>query len=304
MKVRWKEMLVAFMMAFVLWYGVTGSEKLESQVDVRVDYRGLPQGLVVSSGLVSKVAVRLRAPGGMLRSVAVRDHAFFLDLSKMHKGENVIAVNADDLPFGSGVEVIDVTPARIFLNVDTVVSKSVAVRGAVTGKTPADHMAALSFEPPVAIISGPSALVDIIESIEVRVPIDEQVLPGTTESRRVLTVPQGVDVTPTEVKAALKISVKRKQVKATRTVQVRNLKAGRGKFVRPDKVTISFNAPESQAAKMAGSNAVSAFVELEKQELGSYTLPVRVTLPEGAELLGIDPHQVTVTVEQEQQPAR
>ncbi|MDL2291427.1 hypothetical protein LJC09_04925, partial [Desulfovibrio sp. OttesenSCG-928-F20] len=293
-----KELIVAFLMAFVLWYGVTGSEKLESQVDVRVDYRGLPSGLVVRDGLVSKVTVRLRAPGGMLRSLAARDYAFFLDLSRVHKGENIIAVNTNDLPFSSGVEVIDVTPSRILINADTLVNKKVPVRGAPIGKLPEDYTATLTIDPPEALISGPSALIDAMESINLRIPLDDPVVPGTSESRRVLDIPQGVDATPTEVRATLKIGIQRKQVKATRLVQVHKLPEQRGKFVRPDKVTITFNAPVSQASKMASGNAVRAFVELEKQELGSYTLPVRVALPEEAELVAIDPPQVTVTVEQ------
>lgn len=304
MKLRWKEFIVAFLMAFVLWYAVTGSEKLESQADVRVDYRGLPNGLVVTDGLVSKVTVRLRAPGGMLRSLTAREHAFFLDLSRLRKGENVIAVNADLLPFSSGVEVIDITPSRIFLTVDTLVNKRVPIHGIPVGKLPPDHTATLACNPPETLISGPSALVDPMENIELRIALDEPVVPGITESRRVLTVPQGVDASPSEVKATLTIGIARKKVQAVRAVQVQNLPANRGKFVRPDKVTISFTAPASQAAKMAAGNGVRAFVELEKRELGSYTLPVKVILPEEAELVGIDPPQVTVTVEQQAAPRK
>lgn len=302
MKLRWKEFAVALSMAFVLWYGVTGSEKVESQVDVRVDYRGLPNGLVVRNGLVNKVSVRLRAPAGMLRTIASRDYAFFMDLSSVSKGENMLAVNMTQLPFSRGVEVMDVTPARIFLDVDTLESKTLPIEALFIGKLPPDFTATVTLDPPEAKVSGAAGLLEGMEKIPVRVPLEEQAVPGTTVTSRALTVPQGVDALPTETKVNLQIGIKRKQVKAVRQVQVSHAPAKYGTFVRPDKVTVTFSAPASQAERMAsGKDAVRAFVDASNSlSLGSYTLPVRVSLPEGAELVSIEPARVNLTVEQKQ----
>ena len=297
MKLRWREFIVAFLMAVVLWYGVSGSEKLESHLEVRVDYRGLPQGLVVTSGQVSKVSVRVRASMGMLRTLSGRDYAFYMDLSDLRKGENVLAVNLSYLPFRSGVEVMDVTPPRITLNVDTLETRTVPLKAEVSGDTPPDFVAHVSFSPAEVTLSGPSSLLEDIEELAVPVVVEGPVVPGTTESKRLVPLPDGVDVSPTEVSQSVQMGIRRKLVTVTRTVQV-DTPPNLGKFVRPDKVSLAVAVPQSLAAKAASNSQIRAFVKLDNHNLGSYSLPVQVSLPDGAELVEADPPRVTVTLEQ------
>jgi len=303
MKLHWREFIVAFLTALVLWYGVSGSEKLESQVEVRVDYRGLPQGLVVLSGQVNKVSVRVRASMGLLRSLSGRDFAFLMDISDVRKGENTLAVNLAYLPFRSGVEVMDVSPSRITLEVDSLEKKVVPLEARLSGDLTKDLIAQVVFMPPEVTLSGAASLLEDIEKVEVPVQIEEPVTPGSTESKRLLPLPEGVDASPNEAKLSLHIGVKRKLVKVSRTVQVDSPQS-LGKFVRPDKVNISVAVPDSFAAKAAASSEIRAFAHLERQDLGSYSLPVQVSLPEGAELVEIDPARVTVTLEQKQAPGQ
>ena len=297
MKLRWKEFIVAFFMAAVLWYGVSGSEKIESQVEVRVDYRGLPNGLVVRNGLVSKVTVRVRASAGMLRSLTGRDYAFFMDLSEVHKGENILAVNLAYLPFRSGVEVIEVTPSRVFLDVDTIDRKTLPLEPQITAELPEDYVAHASFDPREVTVTGPSTLLAGMESILVHVPVEKPDVIGETQFTRLLPLPDGMDASPPEARVTLNIGVNRKQAKVTRTVHV-EAPPGMGRFIRPDKVTVTVAVPESLAAKAASNKEINAFVQLTRHDLGSYTLPVQVSLPKGAELVDVSPARVTVTLEQ------
>lgn len=295
---RWKELLIAFLMAFVLWYGVTGSEKVESQVDVRVDYRGLPQGLTVSSGFVGRVSARLRAPAGMIRSLTSRDYAFFMDLSGVHKGENVLPVSLSHLPFRSGVEVMEVNPSRIVLEVDELARKTVPLEAVVSGALPGDMGATVTFEPQEVTVSGAAGLLRAVDRL--RVPVQLDGLPeGETVATRVLPLPEGLDASPVDVRLTVTVGVKHKRVKVTRQVEV-HAQAGFGRFVRPDKVTLTLNVPESAAGKAASNPGIRAFVDLASQGLGSHTVPVQLNLPERTELVGVDPPKVTVTLEQRQ----
>jgi YbbR domain-containing protein len=299
MKPRWREFLIAFLMAIVLWYSVSGSEKVESQADVRVDYRGLPQGFVVRGGQVPRVTVRLRASAGMLRTLSGRDFAFYMDISDVKKGENLLAINPASLPFGSGVEVIEIMPSRIVLDVDTLDSKNVPLAADITGDLPPDYIAQVSFTPPEVALSGPSTLLAGIEKILVPVQVSDQITVGVSESKRLLPLPNGVDSTPAEIKIVQHIGIKRKLVTVTRTVQV-DAPASFGKFIRPDRVTITLAVPDSQAAKVGSNNAIQAFAVLRRAELGSHTLPVQTKVPENSELVSVEPPQVTVTLEQKQ----
>ena len=62
-------MLLAVLVAVVMWYGVSVSDRLETQMEVNIDYYGIPPNLVVTDGLVSKITVRLRGPEALLRSI-------------------------------------------------------------------------------------------------------------------------------------------------------------------------------------------------------------------------------------------
>lgn len=303
MNLRWKELTVAFLMAVVLWYGVSGSEKIESLVEVRVDYRGLPQGLVVRSGLVNKVSVRVRASAGMLRSLTSRDYAFFMDLSDVHKGENALAVNLAYLPFRSGVEVIEVTPSRIFLDVDTISTKTLPLEAQISEELPGDYVAHASLTPEEIAVTGPSTLLDAMDRLVVHVPVETPAQVGETQFTRLLPLPEGMDANPPEVRVILNIGINRKRVRVTRTVQV-EAPPESGIFVRPDKVAIDVAMPESLAAKAASNKEIRAVAHLTWHDFGSYTLPVQVELPPGAEIVEVSPPMVTVTLEQKQPPAK
>ena len=71
--VNWKYLLISLGMALLLWYTVNAREQIERVVEVRLDYKGLPEGLVVTSGQVSKITVRLRGPMELLRSLSSRE---------------------------------------------------------------------------------------------------------------------------------------------------------------------------------------------------------------------------------------
>ena len=62
-------LLVAFAVAVGMWYVVSVRDRLEVQLEVGIEYNGIPSGLVVTDGLVSKVQVRLRGPEGVISSI-------------------------------------------------------------------------------------------------------------------------------------------------------------------------------------------------------------------------------------------
>ena len=58
---RWQTLfsaLLSLVIATGLWYLVVGRDHVETQVELRVEYRGLPSGLVVGDGLINQLSVR------------------------------------------------------------------------------------------------------------------------------------------------------------------------------------------------------------------------------------------------------
>ncbi|MDR1489777.1 MAG: hypothetical protein LBS65_04725, partial [Desulfovibrio sp.] len=289
---NWKDLLLAGVLALILWYGVTGSEKLESQVEVRVDYRGLPQGLIVREGFVNRVNVRLRASAGMLRSISGRDYAFDMDLSGVRKGDNLLAINANNLPFHSGVEVMEISPSRIYLKVEGIDSKKIPVEAKIQGVMPDGLQAAVSITPPEVVVSGASSILLPLNSIELPLHIGDSPKPGVTESKKILPVPVGVEVSPVEVNVAVNVSIKIRRTALTIPVEVQVSDAYEAS-VQPDKVNIVVSVQENMRDAL---KEVRALVQAGNLPPGLHLASVQLVLPQGVEAQTPEPPQVSLRV--------
>ena len=113
-KGNWRYLLVAFLLALGLWYTLNAREQIERVVEVRLDYKGLPTGLIVTGGQLNKVSVRLRGPQELLRSMTNREISYTMDLSGVTPGKNVIPLTTGENkpPELRAYEVLEVTPDR------------------------------------------------------------------------------------------------------------------------------------------------------------------------------------------------
>ncbi|MDR2489621.1 MAG: hypothetical protein LBD42_09065 [Desulfovibrio sp.] len=297
MKLQWKELLLAFLIAVGIWYLVSGSEKVESQIEARVDYRGLPQGLTVRRGMIGKVSVRIRVSVGMLHSLSNREFSFFMDLSSIKKGENVLPINISYLALPGGAEVIDIVPSRIVLEADTLESKMVPLLVEVRGTLPVDYTVDTSVTPGEVKISGPTTEVKKIRHITIPMTVESSITPGNSESRHIVPLPAGLDCSPSEIKVGMHIGIKRKLVQVTRLVNA-SVPEQFSLYMRPDKVQISLAVPESLAGSLSSEGNIQAYVRLERFEPGTYSLPVQVTLQDNIELVKIEPATISISVEQ------
>ncbi len=297
MKLRWKELLLALLLSVGLWYVVAGSEKMESMVTVRVIYRGTPPGLVVLNGMVDKLEVRVRATPGMMRSVSGREIPVAMDLSGLRQGENILPVEANRLPFWGDVEVIEINPPRIQLEVDTLENKTVPVAVEVQGETPKGLVLQANVEPPQVELRGPSTRLREIKALQISVNASVESAPGMRTEKRSPALPDGVESIPPQVDLTVSVDHRRRRMQLVRPVEVENHGA-LGVFVRPNKVTVTTAMPEHLVDEAAAGKGIRAWVEAPAQAAGAYTLPVRVILPPGAELIKIEPAEVVLTLEQ------
>lgn len=298
MKLRWKEFLVALLLSAAAWYMVTGSEKVETQVEMRLEYRGQPANLKIKSGLESKLTVRIRGSRGLLRTAATEDMRYSMDLGGLTKGKNIIPIPKEQLPFWNGVEVIDVSPSSLEIEADIAVVKSVPLEADVLGEIGPDTQVLVTIAPPSVQLRGASELLDNIESLRIPVNLSSSNGSGRQTLRHKLIAPSGLDATPNEVLITLDIQERRKEVTVNRTVNVVNAPSQFGVFMRPDRVKLVLSVPESLAGKISTNREVAARAKVEATSLGTYSLPVRVSLPQGVTLLRVDPPNVTLTLEQ------
>ena len=132
-KGNWRYLLVAFLLALGLWYTLNAREQIERVVEVRLDYKGLPTGLIVTGGQLNKVSVRLRGPQELLRSMTNREISYTMDLSGVTPGKNVIPLTTGENkpPELRAYEVLEVTPSRMILEVDKIMETNLPVKVAL-----------------------------------------------------------------------------------------------------------------------------------------------------------------------------
>lgn len=295
--VRWAYFGVAFIMAVGLWYVLTVRDKVETWVDVRIEYRGLPHGLVVREGLVDKLSVRLRAALGLTRTITTRPYAVSLDLSAVQKGTTVLHITPEILPFTDAFEVLEISPSRIAIVADALELREVPMEAAVTGHLAKDfYVRSLRITPQNAHLRGPETLVSVLERVFVPIALTEAMRPGPLEMREFVNVPDGVTVTPQQVVVDLEVGVRTKTVRVTRDVRVAAEEGVAIESIQPAKVTVSVEVPESQANDEQVLEGIIATATLPGRFIagGELNLPVHVILPEFASLDTVEPKEITV----------
>ena len=296
--VRWSQALIAFCLAVTLWYAVTVRDKVETWVDVGVQFKGAPADLVISEGLINKLAVRVRVARGLSRSLTGREAAMVVDLSSITRGSNAIAITRDMLPFTTAYEVVEVSPSRILVVADTMATRVIDLESRFDGKLAPDlFVKSLTITPQKVEVSGADSLVSGVTRIRIPIPLTQDMPKGTTSLTVAVPMTANVTVNPPQVGIGIEVGVRTKQLKLTRPVTASGYKDGHAPAMTPDKVTIVANIPESLAKDQETLAAITASVELPPNITEEpRTLPVSVKLPDNAELVSVTPSEVTVMI--------
>ncbi|SFK40828.1 YbbR-like protein [Desulfomicrobium apsheronum] len=190
---NWQYRVLAILLALACWYVVSGQEKVETWLEVPLEFVNLPPRMEITSGLVSKLQVRIRGTSNQVRSLNVGRLAYKLDLGKINVGTNVIPLVPESMTITSAVEVVEISPTRLELVADVVVSKTVPVKLDWAG-LPGDDVQfrnATVF-PDTVTITGFASSLESLNSIPtalVQVPPDESL---TASGRARLLMPKDV----------------------------------------------------------------------------------------------------------------
>ena len=181
--------LISLLMAFTLWYIVTGGPQREETIGVRLSLeRFLPEGWALAGSHIDRVDLRLRGRyeeiGRLMEPEAAnRLVSINLDRSQIQRREGVqrIRLDASNLSLPFGVEVLELSPNAIPLQLDEEVTRrNIEVRLQVSG-APLDCYRVAgepAVEPQRVDVTGARRLVELLQfvtadvSYEGRAPAD------------------------------------------------------------------------------------------------------------------------------------
>jgi YbbR domain-containing protein len=295
-RVQWKELVLAFAMAVTLWFGISGTENVESQVDVRLEYKGIPKDLLIRGpALINRVSVRVSGPTGQVRAMSGRDYVFTMDLSSLEPGDNALPIAIGRTGLFGGLKVIEVIPPEIRLRADVALSKEVPLRPDIRGTLPEGLEAEALLIPEKVVLRGPPQEVEKTQEIVVPLALGRVTEPGARDLHAPLPLPAGMETEPASVDAVVRVDWKRREVLVSRAVQAQP-PVSSAFSLRPAKVRIRAALPEALASAAADNEEIRAVVLLSQFIPGDYILPVQVSLPAGGLLLQVEPAEISVVV--------
>ena len=284
-KGNWRYLLVAFLLALGLWYTLNAREQIERVVEVRLDYKGLPTGLIVTGGQLNKVSVRLRGPQELLRSMTNREISYTMDLSGVTPGKNVIPLTTGENkpPELRAYEVLEVTPSRMILEVDKIMETNLPVKVALRASPAASsvRLKDLVVDPPQVTVRGPASVIAEGKAVSEEVP---------------LLAPPAVELNPQVVKVTWKIDVKRRTLSLQRDIifegENPNVSA------QPSRANLMVSVPQAMvkdAGYLAQFQVSVPSDTAMPAENGAVNAPLQVAVPQGGRVLKISPETVSIS---------
>ncbi|MEG2173606.1 MAG: CdaR family protein [Desulfovibrionaceae bacterium] len=296
-RTHWLLLILAFLSALAMWYSVTISDRLDAQVDIRLDYKGIPENLIVMDGLLSKVTVRIRGPQTLVRSINPQDISQIINLARIKKGTNVIPLVPEKLDSNiRAFEVVEVVPPRLTLEVDALVERVLPVKpvlkSLLTGS--ALTVGGMTVIPSNVSVRGPESMVGAMRNVNLNIPLDPNAIAGIHSQMFALDLPSLVTATPGAVKVEYTITSGRKEVVLQREVIV-DAPDRRNYTVSPSSLTMHVEIPEALYKNTNYLNKARLSVTPPTMQGGAKELvPIHVELPDG--MRAVEPVQATVTV--------
>ncbi len=277
-------LLVSGLLAVLMWYVVCVSDVVEVQVELRLDYYGIPANLMVTDGLVNKTMVRVRGPQTLLRSDSARYVTKSVDLSGLKPGRNTVPLLKESLrETFRAFEVVEANPRQLIIQAEPVLERVLPVapetytplrRGAIEVKE-------CKISPDVVAVRGPESIVSGMTEVTLPVRVDAQSA-GHAEYKDVpLPLPQMVTARPSSVTVEYTITSSR--VAISRDYPVRLEAVNKEEYtLTPEILPVLVELPESLLKSSSYLRKLDVYILPPPLEPGqSVDAVVRYRPPEG-----------------------
>ncbi len=190
---EWMYRFLALVMAIFCWYLVSGQEKVETWLDVAVEFVNLPPRMEVISGFPTKVQARVRGTSNQVRTLSDARLAYKIDLSHVRPGKNVVPLTPENMPVTSAVEIVEFNPARLEFEADVQERKEVPVRLDWSGQPGADmRVVNATVTPERVVVTGLASALNNLKTVRTETVVVEGGEDRTVEGRVRLVLPTGV----------------------------------------------------------------------------------------------------------------
>jgi YbbR domain-containing protein len=290
--------VLAIALATLLWLTVAGEHVVERSLRVPLEFRNIPQQMEISGNAPENVDVRLRGSSAVLSRLQPGEIVAVLDLGGARPGSRLFHIRTDEVRAPFGIEVAQVVPSTLALEIEHSAHRRVPVVPATEGDpAPGFVVGRIAADPPTVEIVGPETRVRQVaeattEPVNVagaRSRVRDEVTVGVMDSSVRLMTPTTanviVEIWPAPVERQI----------GDVPVRWRNLGAGLRAELTPQLVHVTVRGTKQAVGALTG-DSVRAFVDLAGLGVGRYNLRVQVDPAETFGVIAIDPAVVSVSI--------
>lgn len=290
--------VLAVLLAAVLWLTVAGEHIVERTLRVPLELSNVPSQLEIVGDPPMTVDVRVRGSSALLSRMDPGDVVALLDLEGARAGSRLFHLRIDQVRGPYGVEVAQITPATIALELEKSGRRSVPVTAAVEGDPAPGYVIGRATATPATVdVIGPvsrlrdlaSATTEPVSVAGQRANVTDVVTIGVSDTALRLAENQTATVTVEVLPAPVERDF------GGVPVRWRNLGAGLSARIQPSvtRVTIRGRLPALDGVR---AETIDAFVDLAGLGPGQYNLRVQIDNTQNFGVSATDPSVVQVTI--------
>lgn len=290
--------VVAIALATLLWLSVAGEHIVERIMRVPLEFRNIPAELEVVGDPPATVDVRLRGSSGLLSRLEGTDVVAVIDVATARPGSRLFHIRTDEVRAPYGVEVAQVVPGTLAIELEKSASRVVPVVPPLEGDpAPGYVVGRITSDPATVEIRGPeSRLRKLAEAITEpvvvagsRERVRDTVTVGVADASLRLTQPQRAVVQVEILPAPVERDV------GEVPVRWRNLGAGFRAQIAPSTARVTVRGRKETLSGLR-ADTIDAFVDLAGLGPGRYNLRVQTDPSQDFGVSAVSPQVVDVTI--------
>ena len=290
--------VMAVLLASALWFTVAGENDVERTMRVPLDLQNKPPLMEIVGDPPTTVDVRVLGSSAVLNRMDPGEIVAVLDLSTAREGSRLFNMRADNVRAPFGVDVLQVSPSNISLELERSAKRMLKVIPAVEGEpAPGFAVGPVTTNPSEVEVIGPeshirdltSATTEPVMVTGARGALDDEVTIGVSDSAVRLTADLKAKVRVQIVPAPLEREVSGVPVRS------RNLGGGLTARVQPLVVRVTVRG-QREALDLMEAATIDAFVDLAGLGPGQYNLRVQFDPTQSFGVSTSEPAVVQVTI--------
>ena len=178
--------VISLILAIILWVFVKSKSGGEVGLVVPLEFYRVPSNLIVTNVTDEAINVRITGSVIQLQRLPTREIRARIDLSRARPGTNSFDILPDNFNISKDLDIIQISPSSVKVELDHVIEKMVHVKPVVEGKPARGYrVSKITVEPPFITLQGAEGQLkklkeimteevnvsDLKETVEVEVPL-------------------------------------------------------------------------------------------------------------------------------------